>query len=471
MSRIRRLVEGLAGKPRGLADILPSIFRGEARLEASLEDLERFYREDPVAHSAVDMYVELIVGSGYYTVAEDQKAKDVVDGFAERVDMDSLLRESVRSMLIYGDAFVEKVWSGSRLIDLRLLPSRTVKIKRNEYGGVEAYIQTARGRTVEFKPDEIMHLRYNPVGTSAYGLSLLYPVVGLLKAKREAVENMGMILARYAAPKIIWRVPSQPALKQLQSILEGLKPDEDIIIAGDVDFKPVTVDPRARFEFYYEYLDRQIFEGLQAPLLSWLRNATEASARAMLDTVDRRVAGMQRYLKRRIEAEVFKPLIEAEGLSEVPRLYWGLPRTKLDEVTLDDVANLVRSLVLDPGEARRWLARMGFPVEVSESIGRYRVFRARWMEDIDEIYLLLSDPGDADPASMRYVPVDSERGIYMVVAYSRSAGVRIVYKIGFEKAKGWTIDDARRWYESSFPRVYEKLRVHGCEGSQNDNRC
>lgn len=456
MNLLGKLREAVSRK--GLVDILPSIFRWEARPEASLEELERFYREDPVAHAAVDTYVELIVGVGYYTVAEDRRAKEIVDGFSEKVDMDGLLREAVRSMLIYGDAFIEKILDDSgRLVDLKLLPSKTMRVKRNEYGEIEGYIQEAKGRRVEFKPGEIIHLKYNPVGSSAYGLSLLYPVVDLLRAKKKAVDDMARILSRYAAPKMIWRVENEASLRRLQAILESLQPDEDIILAGEVDYKPLTVDPRARFEFYYEYLDKQIFEGLQAPLLSWLRNATEASARTMLDTVDRRVAGIQRYLKRRVEAEVFKPLIEAEGLKDTPRLYWGIPRTKLDELTLDDIANLVRSFVLDPSEARRWLSKMGFPIETVEEHVSRTIFRPGWMEDIDEIYLLLNDPSDAEPASIRYTTIDDELGVYMVVARSKTIGVRMAYKIGFKKANGWTLDKARVWYESNFPRVYEAL--------------
>ncbi|MEM4462573.1 MAG: hypothetical protein QW695_06900, partial [Candidatus Bathyarchaeia archaeon] len=201
MSILRRVAEAAkAARRKGLVDTSPSIFRYEARFETSLEELERYYREDPIAHAAIDTYVELIVGVGYYTVADDTRAKEVVDRFAERIDMDNLLRESVRSMLIYGDAFIEKIYQGRCLTDLKLLPSKTMRVKRNEYGEVEAYIQEAKGRRIEFKPEEIIHLKYNPVGTSAYGLSLLHPVLDLLKAKRKAIDDMAKILSRYAAP-------------------------------------------------------------------------------------------------------------------------------------------------------------------------------------------------------------------------------------------------------------------------------
>ncbi|MCD6443650.1 phage portal protein [Candidatus Bathyarchaeota archaeon] len=368
MSLIGRLWEKLreTAAPKGIVQTALSIFRYEARKGASLEELEKYYLTDPVAHAAVDLYVELTVGGGYYTTAEDQRAKELVDGFAETVNMDELLREAVRNMLIYGDAYVEKVYRkpDGRLVGLNLLPSKTVRVERDRHGRVLRFVQRDGATSVSFKPEEILHLKHNPVGNSAYGTSMLTPVLGFLKAKRKAVENMEKILSRYAAPKVIWRAPNRNALQQLQAVLETLRPDEDIILTGEVDFKPLTVDPRARFEFFYEYLDRQVFEGLQAPLLSWLRNATEASARTMLETVERRVMGIQRYLKRKVEAEVFKPLVETEGLKEVPRLNWGSPKSRLEDVSLADVGGLVKSGILDPSEARRWLAKLGFPLEV-----------------------------------------------------------------------------------------------------------
>jgi hypothetical protein len=87
----------------------------------------------------------------------------------------------------------------------------------------------------------------------------------------------------------------------------------------------------------------------------------------MLESVDRHVAGVQRYVKRRVEAEIFRPLVEAASLTEVPRLNWGMPRTKLDDLTLDDIASLVKNYVISPAQAQAWLAKLGFPLEKEET--------------------------------------------------------------------------------------------------------
>jgi len=334
--------------------------------EDDLQDYEKYYRQDPVAKAAVDFLTELIAGVGYYTTAEDERAKQVVDRFAEQVNLDEILVQAVRSMLIYGDAYIEKVFKGKRLVGLQLVPSSTMRVKRDRKGRIVGYVQQVQATKIDFKPEEILQLSYCRLPGEAYGISMLKPVLSMLKTKESVVKAMDKILNRYAAPKVLWKVPTPADAERLKALLNSLQPDEDPIISGDVQPNPLTIDPRARFEFFYDYLDRQIFEGLKAPLLSWLRNATEASAKVMLESIDRHVAGVQRYVKRRIEAEVFRLLVEAEGLSEVPRLNWGMPRTKLDDLSLDDIGNLVKNYVISPAQAQVWLAKLGFPVEKEE---------------------------------------------------------------------------------------------------------
>ncbi|MEM2293175.1 MAG: phage portal protein, partial [Nitrososphaerota archaeon] len=333
MSFIRRLFENFRVKEQKGIVVAPSIWKytGEPR-SVSLEEFEHFYKSDAEVRSAIDTLAEMVAGVGYYTTAESSRAKNLVDEFAEKVNLDALLVDVVRNMLLFGDAYVERIFNKKQLVDLLLLPSKTVKVVRDEHGKIEKYIQSTVGHRVEFKPEEIIQFSYLKIGNSAYGVSLLEPILPALRQKEKSIEAMGRILERYASPRVIWKVPTPRDAQILANALSSLEPGQDPIISGEVEFQPLTIDPRVNFQFFYEYLDKQIFEALKAPSLSWFRNATEASAKVMLDIVERHIAGIQRYVKRKVEAEIFKPLVEAHGLREVPRLNWGIPATKLDEI-------------------------------------------------------------------------------------------------------------------------------------------
>jgi len=442
------------------------IWRLVSAPEISLSDLEKYYYRDPVVRSAVDFIADMVAGVGYYTTAEDERAKEIVDKFAEKVNLDELLVRIVREMLVFGDAFVERIFENNRLVNLKLLPTRTMKIKYKASGEPEKYIQEVAGKRITFTPEEIIHFRYGYLAGSSRGHGIVYSIYNYLKAKDSARQSMVKILDKYSSPRIVWRTPSPTAARQLDETLRSLEAGEDIITSGDVDFKTIAIDPRARFEYFYDFIERNIFEGLKAPLLSWLRNATEASARTMLEAVDRHVSGIQRYIKRKVEAEIFRPLVEAEGLTEVPRLNWGIPRSKLEELTLRDIAELAEKGVIDYSTARDWLAKLGFPIETKpkreEAREQVSTFKPQWFETPQDVYLQLQDPSEVDTTTIRWRTLDAERGIEVMTARLKGRAGRFVVQIYFNKAKyNWTLALAKRWYRENFPHIWEKIQEIG----------
>jgi len=332
------------------------------------EKLEYYYKTDGMVFRAVEMLAGMVAGAGYYTTVENPadpeqaEAKRLVDSFGEQVNLDSLLFEVAKDLLIYGNSFLERVFREQRLAGLKRLPPASVRVIRNPYGEVEGYRQQLAGLTITFRPREIVHFKWNVAGTEAYGLGIIYPITRLLEVKAKALEDMGLILRRYASPRVIWRVPSRADAERLKEVLEQLKPDQDPITTGNIEVKPIPVDPRARFEYYFNMVERQIFEGLGAPLLSWLRNATEASARTMLEAVDREVRMLQRYIKRKVEGEIFRILVEAEGFRYVPRLNWGSPKAGVERLRLQDLVRLVETGVLTRKQALTMLRLLGIPI-------------------------------------------------------------------------------------------------------------
>ena len=79
--------------------------------------------------------------------------------------------------------------------------------------------------------------------------------------------------------------------------------------------------------------------------------------------------GVQRYIKRVLEKEIFRLLIEKAGLNEVPRIRWGKPSTGVENLTVKDVATLVQAYVLTNRQAVDLLRKMGLPIEESKSQG------------------------------------------------------------------------------------------------------
>jgi hypothetical protein len=75
----------------------------------------------------------------------------------------------------------------------------------------------------------------------------------------------------------------------------------------------------------------------------------------MMESVDRLVNGIQRYVKRRVERYLFEPLVG----KPVPRLMWGKPQTGLEKVTMTELAALCNSPALANNQKQELLKQYG----------------------------------------------------------------------------------------------------------------
>lgn len=344
-----------------------------ARHPANLGEYEKYYKSDAEVNAAINVLADMSVGVGYFTEADDENAKKIVDQFAEKVGLDQILLNIVKSMLIYGFCPVEK-WlvkgPPAGVLKLKILPSRTVKVKRIRKGKVLGYKQILNGHKIDFKVKEIVFFVYNKVGTNPYGTSIIEPILTLVKAKEQTHKDMPKIIHRYSSPLTVWETSSD--IKPLKDAVIEREPNEDIFLGNvrkdETRFKTVEIDPRGRFTEYIQDINNNILEGLQAPLLHYLRNATEASARTMLEVIDRHIQGIQRYVKRVVEREIFTLLINAHGVKEVPTIHWGAKKTGVEDLDLDGIANLVGKRAITPLQAQKLLKKMGLPLEDEEDI-------------------------------------------------------------------------------------------------------
>jgi hypothetical protein len=315
------------------------------------------------------------VGVGFYTECEeDIEAKQIIDDWCQQVGLDQVLHNVVRTMLTYGFCPVER-WAVQGpppgALRLKLLPPESVKVRINRKGQILGYRQELITEPVAFRPQDLIFFVWDRIGADPYGTSKVAPILTLLETKRQTNEDMSKIIHRYAAPLSLWK--SRNSVATLKKAVQNREPDEDVFLGNiepdDVTFDTVQIDPRGKFEDYINQVNDQILEGLQAPLLHYLRNATEASATKMLEVIDRHIQGIQRYVKRVVETEMFAVVLAFHGKTrpeQIPRIQWGSKRTPIEELDLGGIADLVSSGALGPDQAQDLLRKMGIPLEEPE---------------------------------------------------------------------------------------------------------
>jgi len=340
------------------------------------------WANDPEANIAFNVLTDIIAGVGYYTempekdkkgedVDPEHKNKQIIDIYGETVNLDEDLQEIVLAMLQKGFCPVERVEG----YDLKILPPETFYIYKTKRGDVYRYTQErSKGDVIaswedphwksrlgeckeayekeQFKElinfesstkpgnlEDIILFFHRKTTSWPYGKSLVEPIGPLLDDRAQMNKDMPKAIHRWAYPIPV--ISTKGPKAAVQTAFVDRDSDNAVfignVVEGEFNMDTLQIDPQARFIPYIELIYYQICEGLHAPLLLYLKNATEASATVMMESVDRLVNGVQRYIKRRVEKYLFEPQVG----EPVPRLVWGQPKTGLEEITLTDVAQVL----------------------------------------------------------------------------------------------------------------------------------
>jgi hypothetical protein len=346
------------------------------------EDLGTYYgyaETDSVVYSAVTNLSEVSVGQGFYlTVDKDKKALDLCNEFNQAMNLDVLLPRVVRNELIAGFLPVETAMSKfpSRCALKMIHPLTVANFEIDKASGNFLYLTQSTGklgREIKIEAKNVTLFSHNPIGNDPRGVSIIKPVAQLISYKNDALADLKKIYDRYASPKAIWKsrgdiAPVKMAVTSTEAaedLFFGQLNETQIEKGNLVEF--LTVEPRARFWEYVQYVDILIYEGLMAPSLGYWRNATQASAETLKEVVDRNINAIRRATKRVVEASWYKPLCDLNGCGEVPKVEWGMEKTGVEK--LDISAFLEKGLeigYLSHADYVKILNTMGLRVELEE---------------------------------------------------------------------------------------------------------
>ncbi len=388
-SVLRRLFEAFRVKTRGSYAYSQSqtVYENPS---IPLADVMKLYERDPACKASVDLLAASTVGMGFYTTVNEnysraQEAKSAVDHFNEEVNLDTLLCEMARVLIACGNDLWLKV-TPERLTGLHRLPVDAVEKIEHSFiqedrlkmpYKVEGYKLRAAYGGETLNPEAVIHWRINCLGTSGYGTGVLQvllhsltfqsdkrPAYAWMKAKIERI--MPKIFEKYAGPDVLALLERADAAT-IQKFEKAIKsrPEEGVWLfySGKGEIKPLTIDPRARFEYYMDYIINQFYLGCETPLprLFSTPGFTEASARAALELQEMLIKPVQRYIKRQVEQSIFAHVLFQAGFdpSEARvRLNWGAPKTP--QISITDMLKAAELGLIRPEEFRKNAVKWGW---------------------------------------------------------------------------------------------------------------
>jgi hypothetical protein len=370
--------------------------------DIKLEDVWALYERDSTCKSSVDLIAAGTVGMGFYTTVDEDyekadEAKAVVDEFCEEVNLDSLLNDMARRLIACGNDFWLKLLP-DRLKDVVRLPVDAVEKVALEY--VEgfklpfrakgyvlkgAYCESSFGEDARtLKPEAVIHWRLNGKYSGGLGTGLLQvllhtltvngdkrPAYAWMKAKIEKI--MPKIFEKYAGPDVLAVLENakDELIHKFERTIKSRPEEGAWLFYGGKGAKgqvyPVTIDPRARFEYYIDHIVNQFYLGVETPLprLFSTPGFTEASAKAALELQDMLIKPVKRYVKRQVERDIFWRVVAQAGFDPAKagvRLNWGSPESP--EINVSDMLRAAELGLIRADEFRKNAVKFGW--ELSE---------------------------------------------------------------------------------------------------------
>jgi hypothetical protein len=364
-----------------------------------LGDVWKLYERDSTCKSSVDLLAAAAVGIGFYTTVDEkyeraEEAKATVDKFCEDVNLDSLLNDMSRRLIACGNDFWLKLTPDHLTSVVRLPVDAIEKVLLEKLEGFEVPLQ-ARGYVLKgsycgnrglgeasrtLKPEAVIHWRLNSEYNGGLGVGLLQVLLHTLtisgdkresyawmKAKIERI--MPRIFEKYAGPDVLAVLENakEETIRQFQSAIKS-RPEEGAWLfyygkGAKGEVFPVTIDPRARFEYYIDHIVNQFYLGVETPLprLFSTPGFTEASANASLQLQDLIVKPVQRYIKRQVERDIFNVVLAQAGFEPAKahvRLNWGSP--EVPEVVMADILKAAELGLIRREEFRKNAVKFGW---------------------------------------------------------------------------------------------------------------
>jgi len=479
-------VEKAEDKPRALVWNLPALYGewGEPK-EVNLLEFLNIAMGDPHVRMCVDAIASAVIASGYVVHSENPEVKNQVESYikARENEFIDIIKRIVTSLAIFDEAYIE---AHENVSFPRIIAPWTVQVQRDNYGRILGYKQFVHVR-IDLTPDEVIHLKANSWLDFAYAVPKIQTLYRTLMVKREAELFYYQILMRKGVPAkfFVYKGGDRATFEQFADVVARTKPGTTLFAMGEWEMKdlgnPVS---DLRIPDIIDNCVQTIISifGVPRILLGYTEAATLETSRNQIVVFQQRIRDLQNIISAGL-TEAFKRITKLDGF-KIDLLEWTNPEqqmrmavTKLQagiisidearkELGLPEVKQDYTQIPIPPGtgqfvglELQEALSRIQNLLEESRrAFPEKAVMYPRWLETHEYVYLYYVDPNIIDLATIRYVTLDSERGIVMAVADVKGDEPGIIRRpvfISFDK-RFWRLESAQKWYETVFPSFIMK---------------
>ncbi|GEM_PF-4836998 len=338
--------------------------------------LENIYKTDQLVFQAVNIISTFAISKGYeYIMSEstDEEIlmKDKIVSLDNSVGLPKLLTDIVRHLHIYGNAYLEIVYSrtdNKKVVSLALIDPKTITFKKkstgeldlDESGNITGFIQTVNAKKIELNPTQIIHFRINTIADSLTGTGIIEPLAKIIEAKRNIEIGLAEAVYRHGFPQFHVKLGDndhQPTSEQVTEESEKYKrinSKSEFVTPYYYDIKVLEAPGLKGGESYLKYFIDQIVAGTGVPqtiLLGSGEFSNRSSSVSQQENFFLYIAGIQTLVAETLHKELFTKIV---GLDDCPVfMVFNSLQTKSDLELAQEREIYLKYGVLTPDEVRQ----------------------------------------------------------------------------------------------------------------------
>jgi hypothetical protein len=284
------------------------------------------YKQIPKVFRAVNTRANFAIQSGFQLMGEEGDV-DEIESWQRKIHFDNYLIQFVKEMLNYGNVFIHPFGTGQDL-ELKILPVDTMRVLRKDSGEITGYAQIQNRKLIDtWEPDELIHIRWNTIGTEAYGISELNCLKKTMEKKLDAEDVIVEIIKSQYVPKVLFKCgkPEKPfsttQISNFKGTLENRDVGSDLLVPGDVE--PVIIQHNRgsgdSIMNLINHIEEQIDTGLNFPEILIAGRSDAQGSIIQMDSLERDVKTIQDVLGLAVEGSMYTRVL---GKDEVPEIVW-----------------------------------------------------------------------------------------------------------------------------------------------------
>lgn len=330
------------------------------------------YNEDPVIKESINQTAQEVCSTGifttgnekYTTVLSGKTAKQTVDEWNKQNDLDQKIHQVAVELVAFGNSFWRISDGGFQNIPVESI-ERAVQIGKTDIR--QKYdlkiSATYGGKTIGY--GEFLHFRTGLTGVAPLGSGI---ILGLLKEPNSTTPSLYTVrnskrasmktgFEKFSFGNELWSLEGADSgsMAKLAEEITDMAPTGNRIITSGKGTISLAVPQRTQtYDAWLESIDREFYLSLGAGISPNTEPSTKATAEAIREVYEMKVASLRRVLKRIFEDLWVKILdkLGFNGLQAEVKLHFG--SQEIDYATPDIFAAVDKGII-SKEEARKIL--------------------------------------------------------------------------------------------------------------------